>query len=184
MARLLEQYVPPVQEERGIRTNFGMYPSAGSFTSFYTGGVTPLSTTSGTDKTPADGTVFISAVNIPANTTVTGVSYSIGTVGGTDKAIAMLFDSDGTLVANSAVAGTTVGTTATFQRLAFTSTYSAVGPGLYFVGIQMNGTTARLRTHAAGDHPTDAISQTFGTPVDITIPTTFTADEGPIAVLY
>lgn len=192
MARNIEQYVPPVLEEGGLKTNLpmtlgaasGINPGSGVFKSMYTGGVAPLAATSGTDTTPANGKVFISAIQVPHNMTITGISYLIGSVGGTDKAIAILFDSSGAVVANSAVAGVTVGTAATFQRLPFTTAYATKGPGLYFVGIVMNGTTARLRTHAAGDHPTDSVSQTFGTPVAITPPTTFTADEGPIAVLY
>jgi hypothetical protein len=182
----------PTRDQGGIATNLpvtlkgssGIVPGAGVFKSIYAGGVAPLAATSGTDTTPADGKVFISAIQVPHTMSITGISYLIGSVGGTDKAIAILFDSDGNVVANSATAGTTVGTAANFQRLAFTEAYTAKGPGLYYVGIVMDGTTARLRTHAAGDHPTDSVSQTFGTPVAITPPTTFTADEGPIAVLY
>lgn len=153
----------------------------------YAGDWVPAATTSGTDTTPADGTQFTSEISIPHNMTLTGVSYLIGSVGGTDRAIAVLYSSAGAVLANSttASAGTVVGTTATFQRLAFTSTYAAKGPAKYYVAIRINGTTARLRTQVFGDH--DAGKQTgltHATVAAITPPSTFTTAEAPIAMLY
>jgi len=145
----------------------------------------PSATTSGTDTTPTANRVYTTAIFIPANMTLTGLSYLIGSVGGTDLAIAMLFNSEGVLVANSAVAGATVGTTATMQHLAFTAPYAAKGPALYFAGIQVNGTTCRLRTQVFGDHPTAIFAQTWATPVSMTsVPTTFTTAYGPIVMTY
>lgn len=158
--------------------------SATSWKHPYAGGVAPVATTTGTNVTPTADLVYFSEVFLPTNAGLTGISYLIGTVGGTDKVIVMLFNSEGALVANSAVAGVTVGTTATFQRVPFTAAYSAVGPAKYWIGVQVNGNTCRLRTHAAGDHNTGSAAQTFGTPVAITVTTTFTADLGPFAMLY
>lgn len=145
----------------------------------------PAATTSGTNTTPTNKRVQVTAIMLPANVLVTGISYLIGDVGGTDSVIAMLFNAAGAVLATSALAGTTVGTTATMQHLALTAAYTAKGPGLYFIGIQMNGTTARMRTQTFGDHPTMISNQTtFGTPEAITPPTTFTADYGPVVMTY
>ena len=146
----------------------------------------PAATTSGTDTFGVvDNSMFVTAINIPCNMTITGISYLIGSVGGTDKAIAALFDSTGAPVAWSAIAGTTVGTTATMQHLAFITAYAASGPGLYFIGIQLNGATAKIRTQPFGDHPAAVFpTLTFGAPAAITPPTTFTASKGPIVMTY
>ena len=144
----------------------------------------PAASTSGTDTTPADGRTYVTAIMLPANVTITGISYLIGTVGGTDKAIAILFSAAGAVLAYSALAGVTVGTTATMQQLPFTAAYTAPGPGQYFVGIVMNGTTARIRTQIFGDHPAGYFDQTFGAPVAITPPTTFTTARSPIVMTY
>jgi hypothetical protein len=149
----------------------------------------PAAATSGTDTTPADGTQFVSSLWIPANKTLTGVAYLIGSVGGTDKVYAALYSSSGALLANSSVTsgGATVGTAANVQTLAFTATYAAKGPGLFYVGISMNGNTARLRSvpaHCQAGLFAGSVSQVHGTVAAITAPTTFTADKAPVAFVY
>lgn len=152
---------------------------------FYAGGVVPIATTTGTDTAGINGTLWISEIFIPANCTVTGISYLIGSVGGTDKVVVALFNSAGAIVANSVLdASVTVGTTATFQRVPFTAPVAVVGPGLYYVGVQTNGTTAKVRTQPFGNHNAGTVSQVFDTLVAITPPATFTASTGPIALLY
>ena len=151
---------------------------------FYTGGGNPQTTTTGTNVTPVSGTVYVSELFIPTRMRLTGIAYSIGTVGGTDKAIAILWDAAGNAVAYSATAGTTVGTAATFQSLDFTSTVNVYGPALYYAGVMVNGTTCRLRTHAAGAHFTKSATGTFGTIPTLTVPTSFSADTGIIACTY
>jgi hypothetical protein len=66
--------------------------------------------------------------------------------------ITYLWDSTGAVVANAALAGATVGTLATWQRVDFTATYAA-RPGMYYAGIIGNGVTAKFRAHATGNHP-------------------------------
>jgi hypothetical protein len=148
-----------------------------------------IAATSGTDTTPANGTQFVTSIFIPANFTATGVGYLIGSVGGTDDVYAVLYDATGAVVANTSLTdgGALVGTAANAQELNFTSMVSVKGPALYFVGISMNGNTARLRTvpaHTQGGLLTDAVSQTHGTVAAITPPATFTANEGPIVYVY
>lgn len=107
--------------------------------------------TTGTDTAPTAGTIYGGQVFIPSNMTLTGVGFLIGSVGGTDDVIVSLYDSTGALVANSdlTAAAPTVGSTATYQQVAFTATYAAKGPGLYYVGVSVNGTTCRLRLSVA-----------------------------------
>jgi hypothetical protein len=167
----------------GLRQNTSV--TANQWKHAYAGGMSPTTSGTGTDTAGINGTVFISELFVPAAGTFTGISYLIGSVGGTDKVVVMLFDATGALVANSALdSSVTVGTNATFQRVPFTAAYRAVGPAKYYVGIQFNGTTAKLRTHAFGDHDTTSVSQTFNTPVAITPPTTFTASVGPYSMPY
>ena len=77
----------------------------------------------------------------------------------------------------------TVGTLGTMQRLAFTSAVW-IPAGLYFVGIQYNGNTATIRTAITGSYPTAAPAITFGTPANITAPTSFTTAQAPIVQTY
>lgn len=153
-------------------------------TKTYAGEYIPLLSTSGTDTFGIATQVWIGELRIGKNTLLTGLSYLIGSVGATDKAIAILYNSAGVPVAWSALAGATVGTAATMQRLAFVTAYAA-GPGLYYVGISTNGTTAKIRTQTFGD--TNAGVQTgqvFGTLTNMTPPTTFTASSAPICMTY
>lgn len=150
-------------------------------------GIAPISTTSpGTDAACTNGDFFYSAIWIPTRMKVTGATNLIGSVGGTDKVIYYLWDDDGVLLANSDTAGVTVGTAATLQtRKAFLDPVVVDGPGLYFVGVQFNGTTAKFRAHAIGNHPTGSQAGTFGTTAAIaSVPTTFTADKGPVLGIY
>lgn len=148
-----------------------------------------VAATSGTDTTPADGTQFVTSIWLPVNKVITGVVYNIGSVGGTDKCYAVLYSAAGAVLANSAIAtdGTLVGTAANSQTLAFLTPYTAVGPAMYYVGLSIKGTTARLRTVPAftsGGIYAGSVSQAHATVAAITVPATFTADKAPIVFLY
>lgn len=143
----------------------------------------------GTDTTPVAGTLYLATVWLPANKTITGIAQLNGSAVGTDKTIVSLWAGDGSaLLANSALAGTTCTGTNAFQEVPFTGTYAAKGPGKYWIGVQVNGTTCRLRTIAASTYLNYATSGTpgaFGTlGTTITPTTSTTADKGPIAYLY
>ncbi len=148
----------------------------------------PIAATSGTDTAPASGTQFVTSIFVPVNMTVTNINYLIGSVGGTDKVYGVLYDSTGAVLANTSLTtgGATVGTLATVQTLALTAPVSIVGPRLFYVGISMNGTTARLRTvpaQCSAGRLAGSVSQTHGTVAAITAPATFTADKAPIVFL-
>ena len=149
----------------------------------------PASATDGTDTACADGTQFVSSIFLPVNKTLTGVTFLIGSVGGTDKVYVVLYDADGAVLANSALTagGATLGTAAQTQAVAFTATYAAKGPRMYYVGISVNGNTGKLRTlpaYRSGGLYAGSVSQTHGTVAAITEPVTFTADKAPAVFLY
>jgi len=140
----------------------------------------------GTSTTPVAGTLYIADVVIERDMVVHGIGALIGGTGGTDKFIYALYDSAGNLVGNTATAGVTVGTLNTCQEILLTNEVS-IKAGQYFIGVQLNGTTARLRTMATATFitpSTDSVAGTFATLPNITVPTTFTADKGPIAYVY
>ena len=152
---------------------------------YWTGNVGIALATAGNDNANTNGDIYWAPIWVGSPGTITGVAFLIGSIGGTDKAIAALYNSTGVLQANSALAGTTVGTAANFQNLDFVTPYVAA-PGLYFVGMQFNGTTAHFRTHTAPGlkFVTGSVAGTFGTLPAITPGTTYTANKGPIAVTY
>lgn len=173
----------------GALTPTGGVVAAGGFSSAprlcHTGGVPATASTDGTDSTPVTTEVYIAEVFVPCNMTITGVSHLMGSVGTNDKVIVALYDSSGTVVANSALAGTTSVGTDAYQRVAFTSPYAAVGPATYYISTSWDGTTDRFNTHTFGDFgASKATGEVFGTLSSITPPTTFTTGVGPIASLY
>ena len=140
----------------------------------------------GTSTTPVNGTIYWAEINIARLKGLTGIGILNAATVGTDAVIGALYNSAGTLVANTALAGTTTAGANVFQEVAFTSTYIA-DSGRYWVAIQFNGTTDRFRTIAAStfvDVKTTSATGVFGTLTALTVPTTFTADKGPIAYLY
>jgi hypothetical protein len=58
----------------------------------------------------------------------------------------------------------TVGTANTYQELPFTAPLEILAPGKYFLGVMMNGTTARIRTALANG----VISGTVNSATDFT----------------
>ncbi len=142
----------------------------------------------GTNTTLVAGTVYWAEVFIPRNTTLTGAGVLNGATVGTNKWIVGLYASaGGAVLANSALAGTTSSGANAFQQIAFTATYAAVGPARYWIAFQSDGATDTLRTIAANtfvDVLTKSVTGTFGTLPSLTVPTTFTADVGPIAYVY
>jgi hypothetical protein len=166
-------------------------PTAGTTPSMgiWAAGFVPSTLTTGTDTTGIANQQWIAPVWVPCNTTLNGVSYLIGTVGGTDRAIAALYNAAGTtLLANSTTAsgGTVVGTLATMQALNFTTPYAAVGPGLYWITIQTNNTNAHIRTVPLGTAFTGVQAAGGATPAATiaSVPSSFTAAYAPIAELY
>lgn len=137
-------------------------------------------------KTMVAGTRYYSSITLGTPQTLTGISVLLGGTGGTDLWCFELFNSAGVLVATSLAAGTTAGTAATWQQLAFTTPYALTTPGQYFISVQSNGTTAKFAAYNSPTSPylVGSATGTLGTPASITAPTTYTANLGPIALVY
>jgi hypothetical protein len=137
----------------------------------------------GTNTTMVAGTHYRAEIFINRRVTLSGISVLNGATVGTNKGIAYLYDSNGALVANSALAGATTAGANAFQTYAFTANVT-VEPGQYFIVYQTDGTTDTIRTIAAStfiDAMTGSAVGTFATALNFTPPTTITADKGPIA---
>lgn len=139
--------------------------------------------------TLAATTMYCTEIDLQQSKLATGLAFLLGTTGGTDKHISVLYDATGNLLANSATAGTTAGTASTYETLNFTSKYFMVGPAKYYGCLQTNGTTATVRmliTSVLDGYTTKGVTgQTFGTiPATITVPTTFTTAVGPYEQIY
>lgn len=163
-------------------------PTVASARCWHTGGNPAMVSTDGTNLTVVVTELYVAEVFIPANATITGVAVFWGdaTEG---NAKVMLFNSAGTRVAISAstdVSGFTVDSYGT--RIPFTSAYSAVGPGTYYVGVIADNTANRINTHTLGNFGagkiTGLVYATEAGYATITPPTTFTTGLGPIATLY
>jgi hypothetical protein len=140
----------------------------------------------GTSTTPVSGTIYVCEFWLPSNKTLVGGAFLNGSAVGTNAAIVALYSAAGVLLANSALAGVVTANINTFQEIAFTAPYAAVGPAKYFLAYQTNGTTTRLRTIATATYlnTASATAGVFGTLGAITPPTTTTADTGPIGYVY
>lgn len=140
----------------------------------------------GLSKTMVAGSIYYSSINIGNPATLTGISVKIGATGGTDTWIVGLYSPTGALLASSTLSGTTAGTAATWQQLAFTATYNLTVPGQYFLALQSSGTTATFESVNAPTSTTFTGSKTgaAGTLTSITPPTTYTANLGPKALVY
>jgi hypothetical protein len=137
---------------------------------------------------PVAGTMYLTEIFVPHIQTWTGISKLNGTVVGTDNHLVALYGANGTLLANSAVAGVLAASASVFQDIAFTAPITLI-PGRYFLGVQSNGTTATLRhleTALGASNNTGAQAGTFGTvPATLTtVPVTTTNAQGVIARLY
>lgn len=158
---------------------------------FYGGNWNPVAATSGTDTTPAEKKLFVTSLFLPVNKKIKGIGYLVGSVGGTNKVVAGLWDSTGTLLAHSSetTEGATVGTAAELQELDLTTPYSALGPALYFIGVTMNGNTARLRcipknTAGANVYSEEITLTSKNVLANITAPTAVKADKSAICWVY
>lgn len=142
----------------------------------------------GTDTAFATAVQFVTSVFLPCQKNVKAIQYLTGSVGGTDLAYAVVYGSGGTVVGQSPTAGggVTVGAAAEVQTISLQATVSLAGPAMYYVGVQANGATAKLRTVPANQDfgiYAGQVSQTHGSVAAISAPTTFTAGKGPYVTL-
>ena len=182
--------------------NTALLPQAGQGTPTYMQGPSILPCVSlggaaltavGTSSVHAAGTLNITEIFVPHWNTWAGAGVLNGTIVGTDNMLVALYGSNGTLIANSALAGSLSANASTFQNRAFvnaagTATPVTLPPGRYFIAVQSNGTTAtsnKLVSANGANVLTTSVAGTFGTvPSSITVPTTFTTAVGCVVQLY
>lgn len=161
---------------------------ASSAKMIHTGGAPAKSFTEGTDTTPVNTEFYFVEIEVKTNMFVTGVSVLNGSAVSGNLKVG-LFDGAGNLLIispSTAQAGVN-----TYQRVPFNTGVGSGGyaiqvPATYYVGVFVDNSTARIRTHAAGDFGADKkTGQVYATGFTaITPPATFTAGRGPIASLY
>lgn len=136
----------------------------------------------GLSKTMVANTRYNSTINFGFPQTITNLCVRVGATGGTDNWILELHSPSGVLLANTALAGTTAGTAATWQVIPLVTPYTVTNGGVYSVSLISNGTTATFDALNAPSNAgvfTSSSSGTFGTGASITPPTTYTANLGP-----
>lgn len=136
----------------------------------------------------ASTTLYVTSIYVPADMTVTNINVLAGGTVGTNSIIGTLYNNAGTLLKTSILTGTATSGANTIQVLALTAPIAIQGPGLYFVGIQANGTTDNVRTIAASTFigrvgAAQTSQPAFGSPGNITPPTSLTANTAPICYL-
>lgn len=192
MAGWITNGVPQITTTTGAElTNFDTQLSSGSNPQSASISIQQLANLisfygNGLSKTMVAGSIYYSAIPIGNPATLTGISVKVGATGGTDTWIVGLYSPAGVLLASSTLSGTTAGTAATWQQLAFTATYNLTVPGTYFLALQSSGTTATFESVNAPTSTTFTGSKTgaAGTLTTITPPTTYTANLGPKALVY
>lgn len=159
----------------------------------------PNANTTGVDTNHANvADIYVSEVTVPLRRQVTGVGIltaaAVGSNGTTDAWNVVLYDSAGNPLANSVLSGTLISTSnSVYQQIAFTLP-PILPPGLYFVGLQANNTTAKFKGwgNTAGQQPlserysggsfTDPF--TVITPPTVFKPLSVATDRPPIVYLY
>lgn len=136
----------------------------------------------------ASTNVYVTSIFVPYDMTVTNVNVLNGGTVGTNSIIASLYNAAGTLIGNSATAGTATAGANAFQTLALTTPRAIQGPGVYYVGISSNGAVDNVRTIAAstfvGARSLLVAGQVFGTLTNLSaLPTTLVANVAPIVYL-
>ena len=150
-------------------------------------GVIVAFATAGTSGVSVAGTWYRCEIQTQALAAWTGIGILNGATAATDNNMVALYDTNGVLITNSAVAGAVATGTNAFQNYAFVNTV-LLPPGRYFIACQSNGTTTTIRRWKAadgGNQMTQSAAGVFGTvPASFTPPTTFTDVVGPIGWLY
>jgi hypothetical protein len=163
-----------------------VFPGANGRFRFLTAPAIQTSLTAlGNSTTDTAGGLFIADLFVQRLMISTGGAVLNGATVGTDLNYVDLYDYSGTLIAssNSAV---TAGASAFQQRAWIQPTI--LTQGQYFLAYQTNGTADNFQTIKAAtwiEVLTTTITGTAGSPpANITVPTTFTANQGPIGYVY
>jgi hypothetical protein len=149
-----------------------------------TGNYKPTAITDGTEKTAVTTETYIAQLFVPCHMTVTGIAIINATAVAGNITVG-LYSNLGVPITAAKSPSTAAAGTAAYQRVPFAAPYVAVGPGTHYVALQCDNGGMKFRAHAVGDFgATKQTGQVYGTFTAVTVPTTFTADVGPIASLY
>ncbi|HXM63735.1 MAG TPA: hypothetical protein VN950_22935 [Terriglobales bacterium] len=162
------------------------FPSTqGRFRFFTATGIQGSLTGLGNSTADTAGGLFVADVKVDRLMVSTGAAVLNGATVGADSNAVYLYDYSGTLIASSAAAVTS-GASA-FQQRAWVQP-TVLASGQYFIVYQTNGTTDNFQTIKTAtwlDVVTETLTGTAGSPPNnITVPTTFTVNVGPISYLY
>lgn len=144
--------------------------------------------------------LWVTDILVPYNRIVNNINILSGGTATTDNWLAAIYDSYGTLIASTALAGQLLATANVWQTQAIALTYARgtttstaatkvqlYGPQQYYIAVQGNGTTAGAIQTVPAPYQICAAAiaaGTFGTiPATITPPITFTAAKGPVVYL-
>jgi hypothetical protein len=166
----------------------GITPFTAGWSVWPTGGtLNAINVSSGADITPVAGTWYVAACYIGCNCTLTGIIAGSNSGTGADDWMAAIWNSaGGAPLATSSLSGIASPAAGAKAAFAFTAQLAVQGPGLYFVGVQSNGTTDKLLCFANNLEGFFTTSHTgvFGTPLSLTPPSTYTVNVGPFANTY
>jgi len=156
-------------------------PSSGSVNYSLAGSIT--ADTIGANTTPSAGYRYWVKINIPYNCTLHGLSFLVGTVGGTDSLYMEFYKADSTLAARTTKA--ICGTAKQIQSCSFASNYTAVA-GIYYIALQSKGNTMRFRAHSVTGSKFVAGSATgsFGVAAAFSPGGTYTAAKAPFCATW
>lgn len=172
----------------------GVSVSPGVYTNFY--GYETDNIVSGSTKaqiiTGSSGSVYLTQIYVPFNATLTGIGIANGPTVGTNKYILALYNAAGVLVANTTTAssGTLTAGAATYQRIPFVTSGSVTGPGIYWLGATINGSTDNFLTAGSTALQYGLVGSVTGQSFGVLtsplspLPTTATAGLGPLMFTY
>ena len=164
----------------------GFPNTQGRYRYFTTPAVQGSLTGLGNSTTDTAGGLYIADLVVGKLMISTGAAVLNDTTVGTDTNQVFLYDYSGTLIAAS-VASVTAGASA-FQARAWAQ-LTVLPAGQYFLAYQTNGTADKFQTIKAATWVEVLATLVTGTtiggpPNNITVPTTFTANQGPIGYVY
>lgn len=131
------------------------------------------------------GSLYTTSIFVPKQLLVTNINVLQGATASTDNLLGFIYSASGALVITSVLAGVLQASASTFLPLPLIAP-TIIPAGLYYTGIQSNGTTGTTQRIPASTYGLYLRSQlptgAFGTvPATMAaVPTTFTAAQAPV----